>query len=102
MMTYSINWNYIQSKQQAAHLEEQAERLRAISLGKMDEAILGLSGSWEGENATACLSKAEQLKNDVEEAARNLSKTAAVIRSLAERSYQAEERVREIASIRKK
>lgn len=100
-MNNSIEWNYIQAKRQADKLEEQAEQIRRTAAGRMEEAIQTLSSSWEGRNAGICLGKAVSLKGAVEDSSKTLLQTAEVIRILAERTYQAEMRILEIARVRR-
>lgn len=99
-MIFSINWNYIQAKRQADRLEEQADRLRRLARNQMEEAVHSLSNGWKGDNAGNYLRKATRVKQEMESASAELMRTAEVIRSLAERTYRAEMRVKELARIR--
>lgn len=100
-MTFGINWNYIQAKRQADRLREQAEHLRKLAQGRMDDVIQNLTGSWSGESARAYIRKAEQTRRELETLAAELERTAEVIRSSADRTYRAEMQVRELAHTRK-
>ena len=100
-MTFGINWNYIQAKRQADRLQEQAERLRKLAQGRMDDVIQNLTGSWSGESARAYIRKAERTRRELEALAAELERTAEVIRASADRTYRAEMQVRELAHTRK-
>lgn len=92
-----IEWNYIQAKRQADRLSEQAERLSRLASGQMSDTLQKLSGNWKGDSADAYMQKGEKMKSEISSLARELSRTASVIRSSAERTYRAEMRARELA-----
>lgn len=95
-----IEWNYLQAKRQASRLEEQADRLKRLAADQLDGTFRELSCSWKGESAGAYLQKGDRLENLIRSQADELRRTAAVIRSSAERTYRAEMRARELASRR--
>lgn len=95
-----IEWNYTQAKKQAAKLDEQAVRLNQMASAQMEDMLRDLSFNWKGSSACAYTRKGENLKNEILCLSRELKKTAAVIRSSAERIYQAEMKARELAQRR--
>lgn len=95
-----IEWNYIQAKKQAAKLEEQADMLKRLSDVQLDETLQKLSCNWKGDSAGAYLCKGEKMKGEIHNIAKELRKTAEVIRSSAERTFKAEMKAREMAKKR--
>lgn len=92
-----IEWNYIQAKRQAARLEEQADRLGRLATNQLEGTLRKLSYNWKGDSASAYIRKGDRMKDEMNSLARELKKTASVIRSSAERTYRAEMRARELA-----
>lgn len=92
-----IEWNYIQAKRQAARLEEQADRLNRLAFNQLEGTLGNLSYNWRGNNAGAYMRKGDRMKSEIGSLSRELRRTAAVIRSSAERTYRAEMRARELA-----
>ena len=92
-----IEWNYIKAKRQAEKLTEQADRLDRLADCQLDETLHELSCNWKGDCARAYLRKGEKMQNEILRLARELRRTASVIRSSAERTYRAEMRARALA-----
>ena len=46
-----IEWNYIQAKEQAEKLVEQADRLEKLSSEQLNATFYNLSVNWEGRSA---------------------------------------------------
>lgn len=92
-----IEWNYIQAKKQADRLDEQADRLEKLASQQLEGSFRDLSYNWKGSSASTYIGKGERVAAEISTTARELRRTAAVIRSSAERTYQAEMRVRELA-----
>ena len=95
-----IEWNYIQAKKQADKLEEQADRLGRLAQNQLEDTLQNLARNWQGESAGAYIRKGEKMKNEINTLAKDLRRAAGVIRSSAERTYQAEMRVKELAKKR--
>lgn len=96
-MVFYIDWNYIQAKRQASRLEEQADRLDRLASNQLKDTLKNLSHNWQGDSAREYIYKGERMKSEISSLSRELRRTAAVIRSSAERTYQAEMRARELA-----
>lgn len=96
-----IEWNYIQAKRQADRLCEQADRLGSLAAKQLNGTLSELSYHWKGDSADAYIRKGERMKHEIESLARELERTAEVIRSSAERTYQAEMKAKELARERK-
>lgn len=92
-----IEWDYMQAKRQADRLEEQAGVLDRLASCQMEESLQRLTYSWQGENAKRYISKGNKAKSEIKRLSRELRRTAAVIRSSAERMYRAEMRARALA-----
>lgn len=92
-----IEWNYIQTKKQAARLEEQAAKLKKLASQQVEGTIREISYGWKGSSANAYINKGERVKAEISALAGELQRTALVIRSSAERTYRAEQRARELA-----
>lgn len=95
-----IEWNYIQAKKQADRLDEQADRLNRLVSCQMEETLQELSCNWKGNSAAAYIAKGERVESQIRTLSAELQRTAAVIRSSARRTYQAEMRARELAKNR--
>ena len=95
-----IEWNYIQAKKQADRLEEQAGRLSKLASEQMENTLRELAYNWKGSSASAYIRKGEKVESGIGALARELKRTAEVIRSSAERTYQAEMRATELAKSR--
>ena len=95
-----IEWNYIQAKEQAEKLVEQADRLEKLSSEQLNATFYNLSVNWEGRSAEDFLKKGDALADKISQLEKEQRKIAAVIRSCAERTYQAELKARELAKTR--
>lgn len=84
-----------------------ADRLQALS-GKLSRlaneqyygTLRSISNNWKGENAEAYLRKGERVKDKMSGSARDLSRAAETVRTIARNTYNAEMRAWEIAQIR--
>lgn len=92
-----IEWDYLQAKRQADRLEEQADVLDRLASNQMEESLQRIAYSWKGENAGIYICKGNKAKNEIKRLSRELRRTAAVIRSSAERMYRAEMRAKALA-----
>ena len=92
-----IEMNFRQAKQQADQLENLAVRLERLAKNDFRGTLQNLSSCWKGESADAYMRKGERLEDHMARTASNLKKTARTIRSVAQRTYEAEMRAREIA-----
>lgn len=98
---YSIEMDFRQAKQRAGELEEIASEMRSLANRDLIESLQTLSGAWKGEAATLYLHKGDQLKEKILDTAVKLEKTAAAIRTIAIRTYNAEMKAYRIALERK-
>lgn len=87
---YSIEMDFTQAKQRAGELEEIASKMHSLAERSLTESFQTLSEAWRGEAALAYLEKGERLKEKILDTAGRIEKTAASIRRIAQRTYQAE------------
>ncbi|MBQ0028685.1 MAG: hypothetical protein KBS96_08810 [Lachnospiraceae bacterium] len=86
----SIEMDFNLAKNQAARLEELADRLRGLSDNRFGGTLNNISSNWKGENASAYLSKGSKLQNKMDRSSSELYQIASDIRLMAKRIYDAE------------
>ncbi|MCC8164071.1 MAG: WXG100 family type VII secretion target [Lachnospiraceae bacterium] len=96
-----IRFNYNQALARASELEEIASGMKTLANKELADSMRNLSAAWQGDSATAFLGKGETLKEKVLKSARGLEETAATIRSVAKRIYNAEMAAYRLAMARK-
>ena len=88
--SWEITMNFRSAIRQADRLESVAEQMNSMAQQRFSASIQELSVGWKGENANAYLRKCESLKQKIGETAKQLRGVAADIRSIAQRTYDAE------------
>lgn len=98
MKTYAtISMDYNKSVKKAEELESLAERLENIAGSKLSEALQELSGEWKGQSADTFIRKGESLSDQIRQSAKQLYKTAEIVRTIASNTRNAEINALEIA-----
>lgn len=85
-----IEINFQAAQRQATELEVIADNMRHLAEQQMADAVQGISSCWRGESAAAYLVKAEKVRQDIADTAKELYETASSIRAQAKRIYDAE------------
>ncbi len=98
---YSIEFDFRQAKKRAEELETIAADMKKLADRELEVSLQNLSGAWKGEAAQAYLRKGSKLKENILKTSNDLKKTAATIRRVAKRTYDAEKAVYQIAMDRK-
>lgn len=95
-----IEFDFKKALKQASELERIADRIGTISRKNMQDTLQNVSGGWKGENAEIYLKKGEQLSEKIYTTADDLRQTAADIKAIAKKIYEAEMRALSIAKKR--
>lgn len=95
-----IEINFMNAKDKAKELEEIAGELERLSKRSMDDTLQQIGANWKGENAGLYLQKGKKVEDEILKTAQDLRNTAATIRRMAQRIYDTEMRVLEIATVR--
>lgn len=87
---FTIQFDYNHAISQAKELERLADRIESNVVKKMDGVADDLNAAWKGESAGNYIRKEQQLRDQIKQTARELRDTAADIRRVAKRLYNAE------------
>jgi len=85
-----IRYDFQQAIRKAEELESVASNLKRLSNSELENSLQSLAGAWKGEAARAYLAKGNRLQEKILENARKLEATARTIRSMAQKTYDAE------------
>ena len=94
----TIQMNFDRARKQADDLDRAAAKLESLANNDLEGVLGGIRRNWKGENADAYAAKGGKVKTDMQNLAKDLRKTAAVVRSIARTTYDAERRAYEIAT----
>lgn len=97
---HTIEVNFTRALQQAQKLEEVASKIETLTEEQCQACFNELSSNWKGDNADAFLKKGKRWNSELKKSAKNLKDTGAAIREIAQRTYEAEKRVYELAQTR--
>lgn len=97
---HAIEMDFQNAKRQAEELEQIAQNLSMLADNQFQQCLAAIAANWKGENAAAFCKKGCVVGNHMKESADSLRKTAAVMRQIAENTYQAEKNNCEIAGSR--
>lgn len=86
----SIEFDFRQAINRAEELEEISDNLKKLADEELEASLQSLSIAWKGEAASAYLVKGSRLKDKILKSSKDLKKTAATIRNVAKRTYDAE------------
>lgn len=86
----AIEFDFRQAMNRADELDQVASEMKRMANNDMQSSLQQLSTAWKGEAASEYLTKGGRLKDKVLKSANDLNKTAATIRSVARRVYNAE------------
>lgn len=86
----TIRIDFQKANRQADELDEIAGELRNLSKKELESCMGNLQQAWKGEAASAYISKGKEMQERLILNAKNLEKTAATIRNIAKRTYDAE------------
>lgn len=86
----SIEFDFRQANRRAEELEEISDNLKKLADEELETSLQSLQEAWKGEAAGAYLTKGSRLKNKILKSSNDLKKTAAAIRNVAKRTYDAE------------
>ena len=87
---YEITMDYNRVMSMTSELESLGESFRRVAADQSRDAIRNLGGSWQGENYSAFMRKAETALDDANEIAEFICNMARQIRSNARYVYNAE------------
>lgn len=87
---FSIEFDFRQAVRRAEELEEISDNLKKLADEELEASLQSLQTAWKGEAATAYLTKGSMLKDKIIKSSGDLKKTAATIRNVAKRTYDAE------------
>ena len=94
---FSIEFDFQQAIKRAEELEGIAADMRKLAGEELETSLQSLSVAWKGEASTAYLSKGTRLRDKILKSANDLVKTAATIRKVAKKTYDAEKKAYQIA-----
>ena len=94
---YTIEMDYQNAKKQAYELDQIAKSLGMLADQQFQSCLSAVAACWKGENAAAFCKKGNIVGNNIKNSADELKETAAVIRQMAENTYEAEKKNYEIA-----
>ena len=92
--------DFANASRQADELDQIAQSLNSLAKNDFDSCLRGVASDWKGENAAAFCRKGEKLGGYIQQSVKDLKKTAATIRTIAQNTYQAEMKNLEIAKMR--
>ncbi len=87
---FQIRMDFNKANRQAAELDDLAEKIKRIGTNKLGDALNEVRASWTGENASMFIQKGNLVGNQLVNHSKNLRNTAATIRRIAKRIYDAE------------
>lgn len=96
-----IYFNYEKAIGQAARLEDIAKRLTNAADVTMEGILNDIHNAWKSDSTTAYLRKGEKVEQDMHTTAKNLQNIAQAIRTIAERTRNAELEAWRIANERR-
>ena len=92
--------NYKEALAQADKLDELAAELENIGVTNLNDALIDIRSSWQGDNAETFLRKAQPLTSKNQAIVKKIRNTASAIRTIATNVYNAEMRALELAAAR--
>ena len=95
-----IFMDLVKAREQANKLDEAAKSIRKES-SRFEECRADIKQSWEGDNANSFTGKMGIVSDDLAKIAKQLEKTADVIRKNAQKIHDAEMEAKRLAEIRK-
>ena len=87
---YEIRMDFNRAMAQVERLNGIANSLKALADEDLNASLTNIRSNWEGENAEAFLEKGQKAKQKVSTTASKITRVAATIKSIAERTMQAE------------
>lgn len=96
----AIEMDFQNAKRQAEELEQTAHNLSMLVDNHFQQCIAATAANWKGDNAAAFCKKGYLVGNHIKDSADSLRNIAAVMRQIAENTYQAEKNNYEIAKSR--
>ena len=94
-----IHMDLVKAREQAEKLEEAARSIRN-ECKRFNNCRSDIKQAWEGDNATKFIGKMNVVSEDLAKIAKQLEKTATVIRKNAKNIYDAEMEAKRIAETR--
>ncbi len=98
---YSIQMDFQRAKNQAERLEGIARDISRLADNNLAGCMRDISANWKSGNASLYVSKGQTVAEHLRSVAAGLNQTAATIRTIAQNTYNAEERAIELAKARK-
>lgn len=96
-----IEMDFKNAIRQAENLERIAKEIENLLNGQFDSCMNIVSGNWRGENASSYIRKGNIVREDICCEAKKIRDTAAVVREIARRLYEADMRAYRLARKRK-
>ncbi len=92
-----IEMDFKNAISQAENLERIAKEIENLLNNQFKPCMDIVSGSWRGENASSYIRKGNIVREDICSEAKKIRDTAAVVREIARRLYEAEKRAYRLA-----
>lgn len=96
---WQIRMDLAKARAQADKLDDAAKSIRT-ECKRFNSCKVDVRQAWEGDNAVRFINKMGIVEEDLEKIAKQLTKTAAVIRKNAQNIYDAEMEAKRIAEVR--
>lgn len=96
----TIEMDFQNARKQADELEQIAKSLSLLADEQFQSCLSAVAACWKGENASAFCKKGHIVGNNIKNSAEELKDAAAVMRQMAENTYDAEKKNYEIAKTR--
>lgn len=96
----TIQMNFSNAVRQARRLENLAAELSRLSGNELSGSLQAIAGAWKGDSSNLFLQKGNNLARQISDSAAALRGAARDIRSIAQRTYNAEMRALELARAR--
>lgn len=96
----TIRMNFNNALRQAEQLDRLATELSRLSGNELSGSLSSIAAAWKGDSSNLFLQKGNALAGQISDSANALRSAASDIRSIAQRTYNAEMRALELARLR--
>ena len=86
----SIQMDFKKADEQAKELEEIASALESLANKDITDCLTAIGNHWKGDNATAYIKKGNTVKENIQNVAKSLKKSAETIKEIAGNTKEAE------------
>ncbi len=98
--SYTIRIEFDEAVSQANNLEKIAKDLNKAANLVLENALSGIKSSWNSDSSFEYLKKGRKVQEELRERAKDLTKIASDVRTVARNTYDAEKRAAQIAMTR--